>query len=103
MAEDKLIKMEIDGLTVQVPEGLNLVDAASSVGIKIPNLCHLEHMRGVGACRMCVVEVEGMRAPNTACTMKTKEGLKITTDSEQIKDLRKMVIDLILSMHPLDC
>jgi len=103
MVEDKLITMEIDGLTVQVPEGLNLVDAARSVGIKIPNLCHLEHMRGVGACRMCVVEVEGMRVPNTACTMKTKEGLKITTDSEQIKDLRKMVINLILSMHPLDC
>lgn len=100
---DKKVTMEIDGRTVEVPEAMNLLDAARSVGVDIPNLCHLEHMRGVGACRMCVVEVEGMRAPNTACTMKTKEGMKITTDSEQINDLRRMVIDLILSMHPLDC
>jgi len=100
---DKIITMEIDGHTVQLPDGMNLVDAARMVGVDIPNLCHLEHMRGVGACRMCMVEVEGSRGPNTACTMKTKEGLKIKTDSSQIKDLRKMVIDLILSMHPLDC
>ncbi len=100
---NKMITMEIDGRTVQVPEGMNLVDAAQSVGVHIPNLCHLEHMRGVGACRMCVVEVEGMKAPNTACTMKTKDGLKITTDSDQLKKLRKMVIDLLVSMHPLDC
>lgn len=99
----KMINMEIDGRSVQVPEGMNLLDAAASVGVNIPNLCHLEHMRGVGACRMCVVEVEGMKAPNTACTMRTKEGMSITTESDKLKELRQMVIDLILSMHPLDC
>ncbi len=99
----KMIEMKLDGKTVSVPEGMNLVDAARLVGVDIPNLCHLEHMRGVGACRMCVVEVEGRKGTMTACTMKTKADLDVITESDQLKDIRRMVIDLILSMHPLDC
>jgi NADH dehydrogenase/NADH:ubiquinone oxidoreductase subunit G len=82
---------------------MNLIDAAESVGIHIPNLCHLKDMKGIGACRMCLVEIEGMKAPVTACTMQVKEGMSILTNTQRVREVRKFVIDLIVSMHPLDC
>ncbi|MDA8169782.1 MAG: molybdopterin-dependent oxidoreductase [Nitrospiraceae bacterium] len=97
------IKVKIDGRQTQVPEGMNLIDAAQLAGVHIPNLCYLKGLKGVGACRLCLVEVEGMKAPLTACTTKVKDGMAVTTNSEKIDEVRKFVIDLVLSMHPLDC
>ena len=99
----KTINLKIDGRDIQVPEGTNLIDAAEGAGLHIPNLCYLKGMRGIGACRMCLVEVEGMKAPAVACITRAKEGMNVTTTTEQIEEMRKFVIDLILSMHPLDC
>ena len=99
----KTINLKIDGKDIQVPEGTNLINAAEGAGIHIPNLCYLKGMRGIGACRMCLVEVEGMKAPVVACITRAKEGMNVTTRTEQIQEMRKFVIDLILSMHPLDC
>jgi NADH dehydrogenase/NADH:ubiquinone oxidoreductase subunit G len=99
----KKISLKIDGNDIQVPEGTNLIDAAEQSGIHIPNLCYIKGMRGIGACRMCLVEVEGMKAPAVACIIKAKDGMNVTTTTEQIREMRKFVIDLILSMHPLDC
>lgn len=96
-----MVNIKINGNEYSVPEGMNLIDAADSVGIHIPNLCYLKGMKGIGACRMCLVESSGRTM--TGCIMKTKDGMDIVTDSERIKELRKFVIDLILSMHPLDC
>ncbi|WP_420265287.1 molybdopterin-dependent oxidoreductase [Candidatus Magnetominusculus dajiuhuensis] len=96
-----MVNIKINGKPYQVPEGINLIEAAGSVGIHIPNLCYLEGMKGIGACRMCIVEVGGRQM--TACIMKTKEGMDVVTDNEKILEVRKFVIDLILSMHPLDC
>src|SRR5512144_1179405 len=99
----KMVNMEIDGKGVSVPEGMTLVDAAATVGIHIPNLCHIKELRGVGACRMCMVEIEGMKAPMTACTTRTKEGMKVQTSTPKVEEIRKFVTDLVLSFHPLDC
>jgi predicted molibdopterin-dependent oxidoreductase YjgC len=99
----KLITMKINGKEVKVEEGANLIDAAESVGFHIPNLCYLKGLKGIGACRMCLVEIEGMKAPMTACTLKSKEGMSIQTDTERVREIRKFVTDLIVSMHPLDC
>src|SRR5512144_53686 len=99
----KMVNMEIDGKAVSVPEGMTLVDAAATVGIHIPNLCHIKELRGVGACRMCMVEIEGMKAPMTACTTRTKEGMKVQTKTPKVEEIRKFVTDLVLSFHPLDC
>lgn len=99
----KLVNMEFDGKAVSVPEGMTLVDAAATVGIHIPNLCHIKELRGVGACRMCMVEIEGMKVPVTACTSRTKEGMKVQTSTPKVEEIRKFVTDLILSFHPLDC
>lgn len=97
------IIIKIDGKEVKVQKGMNLVDAAESVGIHIPNLCYLKGMKGIGACRMCLVEIEGMKTPVTACTMQVKEGMSILTNTERVQGVRKFVVDLIVSMHPLDC
>jgi NADH dehydrogenase/NADH:ubiquinone oxidoreductase subunit G len=99
----KMVNMEFDGKAVSVPEGMTLVDAAATVGIHIPNLCHIKELRGVGACRMCMVEIEGMKAPMTACTTRTKEGMKVQTKTAKVEEIRKFVTDLVLSFHPLDC
>ncbi|MDH4027700.1 MAG: molybdopterin-dependent oxidoreductase [Nitrospirota bacterium] len=99
----KTVTVTIDGKEVKVPEGANLIDAAASAGIHIPNLCHVKGMKGIGACRMCLVEMEGMKAPLIGCTTKVKDGMKVNTKTENVEEVRKFVIDLILSMHPLDC
>jgi len=99
----KMVSMEFDGKAVSVPEGMTLVDAAATVGIHIPNLCHIKELRGVGACRMCMVEIEGMKTPVTGCTTRTKEGMKVQTKTAKVEEIRKFVTDLVLSFHPLDC
>ncbi|MDH4232730.1 MAG: molybdopterin-dependent oxidoreductase [Nitrospirota bacterium] len=99
----KIINLKIDGKEVRVEEGTNLIDAAQTAGIHIPNLCYLKGMKGIGACRLCLVEMEGGKAPVIACNTKVKEGMSISTNTEKVREVRKFVIDLILSMHPLDC
>ena len=99
----KMVSLKIDGKDVKVEEGVNLIEAAAEAGVHIPNLCYLKGMKGVGACRLCMVEVEGGKAPVIACNTKVKEGMSVATNTEKVKEIRKFVIDLILSMHPLDC
>lgn len=100
---EKLVKLQIDGRDVQVPEGTNIIEAANIAGIHIPNLCYIRGMKGIGACRLCLVEVEGMKAPVIACNTKVRDGMVVNTKTEDVVEVRKFVIDLILSMHPLDC
>jgi len=97
------ITLKIDGKEVQATEGTNLIDAAESAGIHIPNLCYLKGMRGLGACRMCLVEIEGAKGHSVGCITKVKEGMNVKTSTPQIEEMRKFILDLILSMHPLDC
>lgn len=99
----KMVKLTIDGKEVESPEGMSILDAAEISGIHIPNLCYLKGMRPVGACRLCLVEVEGAKAPLIACNAKVKDGMKVNTKTEKILETRRFIIDLILSMHPLDC
>ncbi len=100
---EKLVKLQIDGKEVRAPAGMNLIDAAQLVDIHIPNLCYLKGMKGVGACRLCLVEVEGMKAPVIGCNTKVREGMVVSTQTERVRDIRRFVLDLILSIHPLDC
>jgi NADH dehydrogenase/NADH:ubiquinone oxidoreductase subunit G len=98
-----MVNLTIDGKQTTVPEGTKILDAAESVGIHIPNLCYIKGMKGIGACRLCLVEVEGGKAPVVSCNIKVKDGMNISTNTEKVQEIRKFVIDLILSMHPLDC
>lgn len=99
----KMLNLKIDGKDIQVAEGLNLIEAAAEAGVHIPNLCYLKGMKGIGACRLCLVEIEGMKSPMLGCTTKAKDGMVINTKTEKVQEVRKFVVDLILSMHPLDC
>ena len=99
----KNIALTIDGKEAKVPEGTNLIEAAASVGVHIPNLCYLKGMRGIGACRLCLIDIEGGKGPVVGCITKAKEGMVVNTATDDIQETRKFIIDLILSMHPLDC
>lgn len=98
-----LVTVKIDGKEVKVPPGTNLIEAAETAGVHIPSLCYLKGMRGVGACRLCVVEVQGTERLIIACMTRVREGMNVATNTERVLEARKFVIDLILSMHPLDC
>jgi NADH dehydrogenase/NADH:ubiquinone oxidoreductase subunit G len=99
----KMVNLRIDGKEVKAPEGTTILDAAKKAGIEIPNLCYLKGMRGIGACRLCLVQIEGGKGPVTACTTKAKEGMAVITDTDELREMRRFVLDLIISMHPLDC
>lgn len=97
------VKLTIDGYAVTVPVGTNLLEAAQTVGVEIPHLCYLKSFLGIGACRICLVEIAGFRAPVTACTTLVQADMLVITDSARLRADRKFVLDLILSVHPPRC
>ncbi len=103
MSEKKLVTLTIDGRTVQVPEGTLLVEAARQVGIEIPVFCYHPKLDPAGVCRMCLVEIEKIPKPQTACTTPVREGMVVHTQTERVADLRRGVLEFLLINHPLDC
>ena len=97
------VKLTIDGAEVLVSPGETIMSAARSAGLEIPHLCYHDRLPATGACRMCVVEVEGARALVTSCTTPVSEGMVIHTNSDRVRRARRMVIELLVSNHPLDC
>ena len=102
MSED-LVTLTIDGIEVKAKQGTTILEAARTVGIDIPTLCFLKEINEVGECRMCIVEVEGMRGFATSCIQKVQEGMVVHTNTPAVVEARKVVLDLILSNHKIDC
>jgi NADH-quinone oxidoreductase subunit G len=98
-----MAKVTINGITVEVPENMTILAAAASAGINIPTLCFLWGVNDVGACRVCVVEVEGNDKLVAACNNVVVDGMVITTNSARVKQVRKMNVELILSQHDVQC
>jgi len=98
-----LVTLTINGREVQVPKGTLVVEAAKQVGIEIPVFCYHPKLKPVGACRMCLVEIEKMPRLQTACTSPVAEGMVVTTTSDQVIQAQTGVIELLLANHPLDC
>lgn len=98
-----MITVIIDGKNIQVDTGKTILDAAREAGIYIPTLCYLEHINPLGSCRLCLVEVEGLAEPVTACTTPATDGMKVKTQSDNLQQLRKRALQLMLADHPLDC
>ncbi len=98
-----MINLTIDGISVSVPEGTTILNAARSANIDIPTLCYLKEINAIGDCRMCIVEVEGRRGFVTSCITKAEEGMVVRTNTPSIIESRKMVLDLILSNHVKEC
>ena len=97
------IKVTFDGKEYMVEEGLTVLDAALSCGINIPHLCSLPEIDTWGGCRMCLVQIEGVRGYPASCTIKVQEGMKITVLSAELAKLRTLNFQLLLSRHPANC
>ena len=98
-----MTKLSINNTPVEVPEGTSILHAARQAGIRIPTLCYVESLHPVGACRVCVVELEGARNLVASCSMPVTEGMKILTNTRRVREARRAVVELLLSEHNGDC
>jgi formate dehydrogenase major subunit len=97
------VSLNIDGIDVTVPEGTSVMRAAAEAGIQVPKLCATDSVEAFGSCRLCVVEIEGRRGTPASCTTPVAEGMVVHTQAEKVKKIRKGVMELYISDHPLDC
>lgn len=97
------VQVTIDGRAVSVPSGTSILFAAKQCGIEIPTLCFHPVLGAIGACRLCLVEVEAQASLLTACTQPVEDGMVVYTSSERVLRARRTVLELLLSDHPLDC
>lgn len=97
------VTLTIDGHSVTAPVGTSLLRAAAMAGIQIPKLCATDSLEPFGSCRLCLVEIEGRRGTPASCTTLVEEGLVVTTENAKLNQLRKNVMELYISDHPLDC
>ncbi|MGD9864112.1 MAG: 2Fe-2S iron-sulfur cluster-binding protein, partial [Pseudodonghicola sp.] len=99
----KPVTLTIDGVEVTVPEGTSVMRAAAEIGTQIPKLCATDSLDAFGSCRLCVVEIEGRRGTPASCTTPVHPGMVVHTQSEKVRKIRKGVMELYISDHPLDC
>ena len=99
----KNVNLIIDDTAVTVPEGTTIMQAADTIGVHIPRLCYLPNLSLEGACRICIVEVEGSKNFLASCATKVTEGMKVKTNSPEIRQARRDLVELILDNHPLEC
>ena len=98
-----LVKLNIDGIDVEVPKGTTVLQAAKQINIDIPTLCYLKEINAIGDCRICIVEIEGRRGFVASCIQQAEEGMKVHTNTKSVIEARKIILDLILSNHNRDC
>ena len=99
----KLVNITVDGRAVSAPAGTLLIEACKTVGIEVPSFCYYPNLSLQGACRMCLVRIEKMPKLQTACTTGITDGMVVTTDSDEIRQARKSMVEMLLGNHPLDC
>ena len=100
---EKMVTLTIDGVEVTVPEGTSIMRAAMEIGTKIPKLCATDSIEAFGSCRLCLVEIEGRAGTPASCTTPAMNGLVVHTQNARLKQLRRGVMELYISDHPLDC
>ncbi|HTC25658.1 formate dehydrogenase subunit alpha [Dyella sp.] len=100
---DKMVVLEIDGRSISVPDGTSVMRAASQAGISIPKLCATDMLEAFGSCRLCLVEIEGRKGYPASCTTPVTEGMKVSTQTPKLAEIRRGVMELYISDHPLDC
>jgi formate dehydrogenase major subunit len=100
---EQLVNLEIDGFQVTAPAGTSVLRAAASIGIDIPKLCATDSIEPFGSCRLCVVEIKGARGMPASCTTPVGEGMVVTTQNKKLADVRRGIMELYISDHPLDC
>jgi len=98
-----LVTLEIDGKPITVPSGTSVMRAAVEAGVQVPKLCATDNMEAFGSCRLCLVEIEGRRGTPASCTTPAEPGMKVRTQTPKLAKLRRGVMELYISDHPLDC
>ena len=97
------VTLKINGISVTVPAGTTILEAANKAGVRIPTLCYLKEINAIGACRICICEVKGARALAAACVYPVTEGMEVLTDTPKVIQSRKTTLELILSNHNMKC
>jgi len=97
------VTLTIDGRQVTVPKGTTVLEAAQAAGLDIPTFCHDPELTRPGACRICVVEIEGMRNLPASCVTEATDGMVVHTESPQVREARQTILELLLANHPEDC
>jgi formate dehydrogenase major subunit len=100
---DVMVTLNIDGVDVTVPEGTSIMHAAQLGGVTVPKLCATDSLEAFGSCRLCLVEIEGRRGYPASCTTPVASGIKVKTQTPKLADVRRGVMELYISDHPLDC
>jgi formate dehydrogenase major subunit len=100
---NETVTLKIDGCDVRVPKGTSLMRAAVDAGVKVPKLCATDSLEPFGSCRLCLVEIEGRKGFPASCTTPAENGMVVRTQTAKLQDLRKGVMELYISDHPLDC
>jgi len=98
-----MINLKINNKAVRVEEGITIFEAAKQNNILIPHFCYMENVHQIGSCRICVVEVEGAKTLMASCVTEVKEGMDIHTNSQRVRNVRKVIYELMLSDHPKEC
>src|SRR5713101_7182491 len=98
-----MVTLEIDGTPITVPSGTSVMRAAVEAGVQVPKLCATDNMAAFGSCRLCLVEIDGRRGTPASCTTPVEAGMKVRTQSPRLAKLRRGVMELYISDHPLDC
>ena len=97
------VTLTIDGRQVTVQAGTSVLEAATQAGVKIPTLCYLEGLNEIGSCRLCVVEIEGAKTLAASCVTPAAQGMVVHTNTKQVREARRAVLELIISNHPFEC
>jgi formate dehydrogenase major subunit len=100
---EAMVTLTIDGREVTAPRGTSIMRAAFEAGIAIPKLCATDQLASFGSCRLCLVQIDGRRGFPASCTTPVEEGMQVRTQSTRLADLRRGVMELYISDHPLDC
>ncbi|NVK74202.1 MAG: formate dehydrogenase subunit alpha [Oceanospirillaceae bacterium] len=100
---EQLVTLEVDGVEVTVPEGTSVMRAAALFDINIPKLCATDNLEAFGSCRLCAVQIEGRRGMPASCTTPAEQGMKVSTQNDKLAKLRRNIMELYISDHPLDC
>ncbi|MGE0296379.1 MAG: 2Fe-2S iron-sulfur cluster-binding protein, partial [Pseudonocardia sp.] len=101
--EGAIVEVTIDGTAVAVPAGTSVLRAAKHAGIDIPKLCATDSLEAFGSCRLCIVEIDGAKGVPASCTTPVADGMVVRTQTEKVAKLRRGVMELYISDHPLDC
>ncbi|MEO0399733.1 MAG: formate dehydrogenase subunit alpha [Pseudomonadota bacterium] len=100
---EKTVRLEIDGFMVETQEGASVMRAAAEAGMSIPKLCATDSLNAYGSCRLCLVEIDGRKGTPASCTTPVVDGMKVRTQTDRLAKLRRGVMELYISDHPLDC